>query len=146
MPIPDFEIASGLNPGIRWQHRHTSDAEIYFLDNCSDAAQAFTARFRVTGKEPEFWFPVDGSHQRAGAWRDAKGVTEMDLSLQPEQTMFVVFRQPSTGLDPVVGVTANGQPDLNATVINTESGVRLENARPRHRLRAEACFRDGAVG
>ena len=27
-------------------------------------------------------------------------------------------------------MTANGQPDLNATVINTESGVRLENAQP----------------
>jgi hypothetical protein len=54
----------------------------------------------------------------------------MDLTLQPEQTMFVVFRLPSTGLDPVVGVTANGKPDLNATVINTESGIRLENAQP----------------
>lgn len=130
VPIPDFEIASGPNSAVRWQHRHTADTEIYFLDNGSDAAQTFTARFRVTGKEPEFWFPVDGSRQWAGAWRDAKGVTAMDLSLQPEQTMFVVFRQPSRGLDPVVGVTANGQPDLNATVIDTESGVRLENARP----------------
>jgi hypothetical protein len=104
--------------------------DIYFLDNRSDAVQAFTARFRVTGKEPEFWFPVDGSRQLAGAWREASGVTEMDLTLQPEQSMFVVFRHPSTGFDPIVGVMANGQPDLNATVINTESGVRLENAQP----------------
>ena len=130
VPVPDFEIASGSNTAVRWQHRHTADAEIYFLDNGSDAAQAFTARFRVSGKEPEFWFPVDGSRQRAGAWRGAGGVTEMPLSLQPEQTMFVVFRHPSTGFDPVVGVMANGQPDLNATVVRSDTGLRLENAQP----------------
>jgi hypothetical protein len=130
VPIPDFEIASGPNTDVRWQHRHASDMDIYFLDNGSDAVQAFTARFRVTGKEPEFWFPVDGSRQRAGAWREASGVTEMDLTLQPEQTMFVVFRHSSTDFDPIVGVMANGQPDLNATVVRSDSGLRLENAKP----------------
>ena len=39
----------------------------------------------------------------------------MPLWLEPHGSVFVVFRKPATGVDPVVSVTRDGQPVLRAT-------------------------------
>jgi hypothetical protein len=44
-----------------WLHRHTPNAEIYFVANQSDIPQNVEARFRVAGKDVQIWRPMDGA-------------------------------------------------------------------------------------
>ena len=53
---PDFE-ADG---SIRYIHRRDDGADWYFIANRESRLQTTTCRFRVTGRQPEWWDPVTG--------------------------------------------------------------------------------------
>ncbi len=89
---PDAEFAAGLDADIVWTHRQASEADIYYVANHTDAAQDVQARFRVDGKEAEFWYPDTGRIEPA-SYRIADGRTTVLLSLLPRQSVFVVFRR-----------------------------------------------------
>ena len=56
----DVEASAALDGGVVWLHRTLPDAEIYYVANQRDSAQKLEARFRVTGREPEVWYPMTG--------------------------------------------------------------------------------------
>jgi hypothetical protein len=115
----DFASGNSLeNPPV-WVHRHTPDAEIYFVANQSDIPQTFEARFRVTGKDIQVWRPMDGTiagnkpgykavyssaariEDRTGnrqpglqpsAYTTQSGVTTVPLDLAERESVFIVFR------------------------------------------------------
>jgi hypothetical protein len=58
---PDFASGNSLDNPPVWIHRHTPDAEIYFVANQSDVQQSIEARFRVAGKDVQIWRPMDGT-------------------------------------------------------------------------------------
>ncbi|MDO8539996.1 MAG: glycosyl hydrolase [Opitutaceae bacterium] len=94
---PDFDYTvSGGNGTLRYIHRRTDDADFYFVANAdSSRAADATARFRVTGKAPEFWDPATGAMMRTAVYRQNGGVTEVPLRFDPAGSMFVVFRRPA---------------------------------------------------
>ena len=102
---PDFSAT----PLLRHIHRTIGDAEVYFVANPEPKNVAATASFRVTGKLPEFWWPDTGRMEPTVAFEEKGGVTTVPLSLEPSGSVFVVFRQPSGGMDPVVSATRNGK-------------------------------------
>ena len=57
---PDFKASGSLDNPPVWVHRHTPDAEIYFVANQADAPVHLDARFRVSGKDVQVWRPMDG--------------------------------------------------------------------------------------
>jgi len=57
---PDFASGGSLDNPPAWVHRHTPDAEIYFVANQADAPVHLDARFRVAGKDVQIWSPMDG--------------------------------------------------------------------------------------
>ena len=59
--LPDFASGGSLDNPPVWIHRHTPDAEIYFVANQSDTPQNIEARFRVAGKDVQIWRPMDGA-------------------------------------------------------------------------------------
>ncbi len=61
----DAEFAGPLDSKLVWLHRHTPDAEIYYVSNQTDRAQEIQARFRVAGKEAERWHPDTGTTEPA---------------------------------------------------------------------------------
>lgn len=87
-PDPDSELV--------WIHRHDGDAEIYFVANQKDRIQHFETSFRVEGKEPELWHPDTGETEPA-EYRIEQGRTFVPLDLDPDGSVFVVFRRPATG-------------------------------------------------
>ncbi len=88
----DFEYARGLDAEIAWLHRQTDAADIYYLANTTDVAQAFDARFRVNGREAELWHADNGKIEAAG-YRIEGDRTVVPLRLAERQSVFVVFRK-----------------------------------------------------
>jgi hypothetical protein len=121
---PDFQQLTA-NPGfpLRYIHRQLDDAEVYFVANPNSETadvQGFVAEcsFRVAGKQPEVWHPDTGQIERPALWREKNRRTTLPLKFDPAGSLFVVFRESSRGLDPIVTATLNGraEPWLDATL------------------------------
>jgi hypothetical protein len=89
----DFEYSRSLDSDVPWIHRRAGETEIYFLANRTDRAQGFEARFRVAGKEAEFWHPDTGAIEPA-SFAISGSRTTVPLELAPRESVFVVFRHP----------------------------------------------------
>ncbi len=89
---PDFEYVRGLDSEIAWIHRRVGDAEIYYVANVTDQAQAFDARFRVGGKDVELWHADTGRMELADFTADGDR-TVVPLDLAAHASVFVVFRR-----------------------------------------------------
>ncbi len=59
--------------------------------------------FRVKGKTPELWNPETGEMHDCPVYRSVDGGTEVPVSLQPQGSVFVVFRKKAEG-DNIVSV------------------------------------------
>lgn len=90
----DFEYQRNLDADVAWLHRRSGDADIYYVANLTDRAQAFEARFRVRGKEAELWHPDTGEIEPAG-YASAGDRTTVPLHLDERELVFVVFRKPA---------------------------------------------------
>ena len=87
----DFE-ATGADVNILYAHRKSSSDDIYFIANHSDAPATFTGNFRFATGTPQAWNPETGAISAlAGAVRQGP-VTAVPLQLEPQESLFVVFR------------------------------------------------------
>ncbi len=98
--LPDFIADKPLN----WTHRRIGKADVYFVANGLAHRVNADCRFRVKGRMPELWHPETGKIEAAAAFREEGGITRLMLPLEPADSVFVVFRKPSHGLDPVVRI------------------------------------------
>ncbi len=97
MKIPkDAEFAGPLDSSVVWIHRRTGDADIYFVANRTDRRYGIPARFRVEGREAEIWRPDTGSMELVYFTAMGDGKTLVHLTLDPRESVFVVFRRPSS--------------------------------------------------
>jgi hypothetical protein len=86
----DVEAEGGL-PEIGFVHRRAGDHDIYFLANFSTRERKMRASFRAGNRTPEFWDPMTGKIRTALDFRYAGDRTEMNVSLEPYGSTFVVF-------------------------------------------------------
>jgi hypothetical protein len=82
--------------GIAWTHRTAPEFDIYFISNQLDSTRAINLSLRVAGRQPELWDAVTGDMQPAHSWVSADGRTRLPLHLDPNASVFVVFRKPTT--------------------------------------------------
>lgn len=85
---PDFES----DGSVRYIHRATQDADIYFIANREEAVRDVTCRFRVSGRLPEWWDPLTGERRALPQFEEQSGVTSVPLRLEALESGFVVFR------------------------------------------------------
>jgi hypothetical protein len=123
---PDVTLEPA-NADIGFVHRHTADAEIYFVANTTNQTQNTKARFRVSGKNAEVWDPMNGKITRpAGA-----NLSSVDLKLEPYGSRIVVFSNRSLPVaGAVVSPGSGAAMDLSAnwTVKFGSSGPTVEMA------------------
>lgn len=110
---PDFASETPL----RRIHRRDGEAEIYFVANPKPDAMETVCSFRVTGKQPELWWPDTGRTETVAVFAVTNGVTRLPLRLDPAGSVFVVFRQPAKAGEEVVSVTRNGAPLAGSEII-----------------------------
>jgi hypothetical protein len=73
----------------------TPRSDWWFVSNQQQRAVSVRCSFRVTGVQPELWWPDSGRMAPAAAWSAAAGRTEVQLDLDPAGSVFVVFRKPA---------------------------------------------------
>jgi len=82
---------------IVFNHHRIGADDFYFIANQKFEARDVTATFRVRGKQPELWNPLNGEITDAPNWKSLPdGRTEVSLNLTPVDSVFVVFRKPTT--------------------------------------------------
>jgi hypothetical protein len=92
---PDLEYnRPDPDSSLVWIHRHDGDAEFYFVANQIERTQNFEVSFRIEGKEAELWHPDTGEIEPAD-YRIERGRTVVPLRLDPDGSVFVVFRRPA---------------------------------------------------
>jgi hypothetical protein len=91
----DLDILNN-NHSIAWTHRHTDDADIYFISNQIDSMQAVELSFRMEKRIPEVWDPVQGQLGKPDHWRFEKNRTLVYHLLYPNESLFIVFRKKTT--------------------------------------------------
>ena len=93
---PDFDYnRPAIDSELVWIHRHTDDADIYFVANERDRAEDFDTSYRVEGRNVELWHPDTGEIEPA-AYLTGSGRTHVPLHLDPFGSIFVVFREKAT--------------------------------------------------
>jgi hypothetical protein len=111
-------VACGVRQGedvFAWTHRRAGDCEIYFVASQVAERTAAELAFRVQGKQPEIWDPVDGSLEPAGSWWEEHGRTIVPLCFGEFDSKFIVFRKPGSPS----GKRGNHQCDLFAQANGT---------------------------
>jgi hypothetical protein len=102
--IPDIKIASqilnemGVAPdfkasaNLRYIHKRLGKTEFYFVANPEPRDVEALCTFRVTGKQPELWWPDTGRTEKASAFEFQGDGTHLTLRLEPSGSVFVLFR------------------------------------------------------
>lgn len=110
---PDF---SASQPMMKFIHRHSGEAEIYFVSNQQKKACTVDCTFRVSGKTPELWHPDSGRTEMAPLYRTTKEKTTVPIRFDPFGSVFVVFRKIAPA-DHVISVALDRQPLLTPETV-----------------------------
>jgi len=86
-------LSGGPHPDIRWYQRKNNDEIFWFVCNHSYERARVEASFEVSGLQPEWWDPVDGSIHDLPEFHFEEGRTIIPLTFEPLQSGFVVFRE-----------------------------------------------------
>ena len=110
---PDFGFKSSQEKTeLDYIHRKADDTDIYFvvnrlarhgiydtqyryLTNLPDRFEQVDCYFRVSGKIPEIWDPMTGKILKQPVYCEENGRTVVRLRLNPEGSVFIIFREPS---------------------------------------------------
>lgn len=87
---PDVTITPA-SPEIGFVHRHTQDAEVYFLANTANQRKNVKVAFRVAAMQAEVWDPMIGRVRSADVVEKGPGTTTVKIALEPYGSTLVVF-------------------------------------------------------
>jgi hypothetical protein len=95
--VPDFSYTKPrTNSRLLFVHRKVGNTELYWVNNRNSDAEDLEATFRVDGKSAEIWHPETGQIEQS-SYVIAGGLTTVPLHLEPNDAVFVVFRNKSKG-------------------------------------------------
>ncbi|MCF7956251.1 MAG: discoidin domain-containing protein [Phycisphaerae bacterium] len=80
---------------LDYVHRRCGNEDIYFVVNKNERWESVECTFRVTGKQPEIWYPDSGEIRDLAVYKTNASETKVKLNLKPAESLFVVFRRPS---------------------------------------------------
>jgi (4-O-methyl)-D-glucuronate---lignin esterase len=106
----DFTFTGAKQPkAIRYIHRSSGEDEIYFVCNLGEASENVTTSFRVAGKHAELWCPASGKVASAHLYENGSLVTRLPLHLDPNGSVFVVFRRHTSTRHHFTSLTVGGR-------------------------------------
>jgi hypothetical protein len=89
---PDFTYDKSQNDTkLLFVHRTLTDREVYWVNNRNNRKETVNANFRVNGKIPVLWHPETAKTEPV-SYSIANGITTVTLPLQPNDAVFVVFK------------------------------------------------------
>ena len=122
---PDFTIEGQTES--EFIHRKTGTDDLYFLVNADTlASETLNARFRVAGKIPELWNPMTGNITKVARFSEANGITTVPVTLNAQESVFVIFRESSGGVATAVSQKIPGL-DVRLNAQNQPEAVIFQN-------------------
>jgi hypothetical protein len=107
---PDFACSPDAKQKLNYTHRQTADgSDIYFVVNKQAAFLQASGSFRVAGKQPELYWPQSGRIERVMFIEEGDGVSRIPLSLNANESVFVVFRRTGDFPERIVSLERNGE-------------------------------------
>ncbi len=95
----DF-VASNSNGNLKgklaWNHRHDKDTDIYFIANQTDETFQADMSFRVSGKVPVFYDPLNDVYIKCQSWQQVGNRIEVYYEFHPNSSVFVLFNDETT--------------------------------------------------
>jgi len=96
--------------GVETIHRQKENADWYFVSNQHEKRNTVTATFRIQGRVPELWDPVEGRIEDAPLWvLTGDGRIQVSLPFSQAGSVFVVFKRPAKGEGAFVSVKRDGK-------------------------------------
>jgi len=93
---PDFTYTKPeTDTKLLYVHRRLPDREIYWINSRNNRVENLEATFRLSGKLPQLWSPETGKTEPL-SYSIAEGVTKVKLHLEPNDALFVVFKDKAT--------------------------------------------------
>lgn len=90
---PDFSYDKpSPKTKLLFVHRKLKEGELYWVNNRNANEENLTASFRLSGKTPEIWHPETGKKE-AASYSIENGITKVELHLNPEDAIFILFRE-----------------------------------------------------
>lgn len=93
---------------IAWTHRSGEEAEVYFLSNQNETEREIEVSFRLSGRIPELWQPIDGEISIIKKYRIENSKTKIQIRLYPNESVFVVFPV-KNNVETITGQASNPQ-------------------------------------
>jgi hypothetical protein len=97
---------------LTYIHRYTPDADYYFVASSLEEPASALLSFRISGKQPEFWYPDSGRIEKCTVYEEQDGRTIIPMIFDPAGAYFVVFRE-KENVAPVIQVSLGGQAALS---------------------------------
>jgi len=109
---------------ITYIHRYTPGADYYFVASSLEQTASGLLSFRISGKQPEFWYPDSGRIEECAVYEEKDGRTIVPMLFDPAGAYFVVFRDKAKDA-PVMQVSLNGTVALSTEKrINPQADTR----------------------
>lgn len=119
------DFSCGKPAPFRYIHRRADDgSEIYFVSNKLNAEVEAMCSFRVTNRQPEFWWPETGKTEIPAIFSGSDKVISVPVRLTEFGSVFVVF-PPGDGKESecIVNVKHNGR------VLDNDTGSKIRICR-----------------
>ncbi|GAB3996909.1 glycosyl hydrolase [Spirosoma daeguense] len=87
---------------MAWTHRSDGETDIYFIANQQNKPRNLMAAFRVIGKTPELYNAVTDDLTDAREWNLRGSHTHLPIRLEPNESLFVIFRKPTRQISQVL--------------------------------------------
>ena len=85
------DVSASDTSELHYVHRHTTDADIFWISNNRHEARSIDVTFRISGLQPTLWHPETGQVEPL-SYTMHDGLTTVSLDLTPDDAVFVVFQ------------------------------------------------------
>ncbi|MGB5942946.1 MAG: glycosyl hydrolase [Leeuwenhoekiella sp.] len=130
---PDFRV---VGEDHIFLHRRTDTEDIYFFNNETSTEKTYECVFRIKDKIPEMWNAETGEITKLALFKNEGEFTRAWLTLDSEESAFIVFRESSDGVTSIVKPDFDNSyyldQDNNIKVISSfegKSSVNLSNGK-----------------
>ena len=132
---PDFSYAKGGSDArMKYVHRSLGNQDIYWVNTEDNVSTVKEVSFRISGMEPEVWDPVTGETGPV-TYAMENGRTSVTLPMDPEDALFVVFRNRTKEQSLTV-------PEITENVLTTLTGPWMLKFQEERGAPDEAVFED----
>jgi hypothetical protein len=94
---PDFEAKPNKPNTLLYIHKKTSDADVFFVVNQTNAELDRECLFSTMNQKPEIWDPEQGTVRKPAACTFENGRAHLPVLIKPHQSLMFIFKTGEAG-------------------------------------------------